>query len=213
MSEVLTGIVLNGIQHIITIIVGMAAVYLGYRLFIEMPRRREGETKLDLPGGVSIMLSRIGPGIFFALFGAGMIVYSITKPIEITDIAEQVASADGATRSLRSRTLTGLGDTGAGGAADAATARPALPEASVERGRVIEALNGIATRAQQAVSGSTLLDVSVAVRESKLALMREVWQADWGDYGAFHRWTTEQFEQDPPPPGNEKAAAFYRLGL
>ena len=52
MSEVLTGIVLNGIQHIITIVVGMAAVFLGYRLFIEMPRRREGDTKLDLPGGV-----------------------------------------------------------------------------------------------------------------------------------------------------------------
>lgn len=209
MSEVLTGIVLNGIQHIITIIVGMAAFFLGYRLFIEMPRRREGETKLDLPGGVSIMLSRIGPGIFFALFGAGMIIYSITKPIEITDIAEQVASADGATRSLRSRSLTGLGDT-TGNAGMPETPRPALPEASVDRGRVIAALNGIAAQAQQNASASALLDVSVAVRESKLALMRETWQAEWGDYAAFHRWATEQFEQDPPPAGSEKAVAFYR---
>ncbi len=212
MSEVLTGIVLNGIQHIITILVGMAAVFLGYRLFIEMPRRREGETKLDLPGGVSIMLSRIGPGIFFALFGAGMIIYSITKPIQITDIAEQVASADGETRTSRSRSLTGLGDATGGESAGPTAGRPALPDASVDRGRVIEALNGIAARAPQAVSGSALLDVSVAVRESKLAIMREVWRAEWGDYPVFHRWATEQFEQDPAPDGIGEAVAFYRRG-
>jgi hypothetical protein len=206
MSEVLTGIVFSGIQHIATILVGMASVYLGYRLFIELPRRREGETKLDLPGGVSIMLSRIGPGIFFALFGTGMIIYSINKPIEIKDIAEQVNSADGATTTKRHRTLTGLGQSG-----EAGVPQPVLAS-SVKRETVIGHLNRIAAEANASKSGSELLDTTIAVREAKLALMREIWKPDWGDYATFHRWVTEQFERDPSPDGTHDAVAYFRQG-
>lgn len=202
MSEVLVGIVLNGIQHIITIGVGLMAVYLGYRLFLELPRRREGESKLDLPGGVSVMLSRIGPGIFFALFGAGMIVYSVTKPIEITDIAEKMATADGATTAKRSRTLSGLGQQETGEAVN--------PAAAIDRTSVIVRLNGIAVEAKANQSGSDLLDTTIAIREAKLALMREVWDPQWGEYDRFHRWVTEQFEQNPPPEGLENAAAYFQ---
>lgn len=205
MSEVLVGIVLNGIQHIITIGVGLMAVYLGYRLFLELPRRREGESKLDLPGGVSIMLSRIGPGIFFALFGASMIVYSVTKPIEITDIAENIATAEGATTVKRSRTLTGLGQQESGGAV-----KPAA--AAIDRTSVMVRLNGIAAEAEANKSGSELLDTTIAIREAKLALMREVWDPQWGEYDRFYRWVTEQFEQNPPPEGLEDAATYFQQG-
>ena len=205
MSEVLVGILLNGIQHIIAILVGLTSVYLGYRLFLEMPRRREGEAKLDLPGGVSILLSRIGPGVFFALFGVGMIIYSIMKPIEIKDIAEQVANAEGVTTIKRSRSLTGLGQQNGSGAQIQAFA-------AVERATVISRLNRISQNATEVQQGPELLDTTIAVREAKLALMREVWSPEWGDYTVFHLWVTEQFEQDPPPQGYEDVAAFYRQG-
>ncbi len=205
MSEVLVGILLNGIQHIIAILVGLTAVYLGYRLFLELPRRREGEAKLDLPGGVSILLSRIGPGIFFALFGVGMIIYSIMKPVEIKDIAEQVANAEGVTTVKRSRTLTGLTQQGVAGVRIQAVA-------SVERATVISRLNKISEDAAEVQQGPELLDTTIAVREAKLALMREVWQPEWGEYTVFHLWVTEQFEQDPPPQGYEDVAAFFRQG-
>jgi hypothetical protein len=205
MSEVLVGIVLNGLQHIITIAVGLMAVYLGYRLFLELPRRREGESKLDLPGGVSIMLSRIGPGIFFALFGAGMIIYSVTKPIEITDIAEQVATAEGGTTSKRSRTLSGLGQQ------DGTNALPAAV-ATIDRSSLMIRLNKMEAEAVESKNGSDLLDTTIAIREAKLALMREAWDPQWGDYDRFHRWVTEQFEQDPPPEGLEDVASYFRQG-
>ena len=202
-SEVLVGILLNGIQHIIAILVGLTSVYLGYRLFLELPRRREGEAKLDLPGSVSILLSRIGPGIFFALFGLGMIIYSIMKPIEITDIAEQVASAESVTTVKRSRTLTGLGQQ-----------NPSSPQlqafAAVDRATVISRLNRISDAVAQSQQGPALVDTTIAGREAKLALMREVWKPEWGEYTVFHLWVTEQFEQDPPPQGYENVAAFYR---
>lgn len=204
MSEVLVGIVLNGIQHIIAILVGLTSVYLGYRLFLELPRRREGETKLDLPGGISILLSRVGPGIFFALFGVGMIIYSITKPLEIKDIAEQVATAEGATTIRRSRSLTGLSQN------DEAIRRVAAT--AIDRATIIARLNRISARAVRTQTGSELQDTTIAVREAKLALMREEWRTEWGDYAVFHVWVTEQFEQDPPPEGLEHVAAFYRQG-
>jgi hypothetical protein len=205
MSEVLVGIVLNGLQHIIAILVGLTSVYLGYRLFLELPRRREGDTKLDLPGGISILLSRVGPGVFFALFGVGMIIYSITKPIEIKDIAEQVATAGGVTTTKRSRTLTGLGQQG--------TARPQITtRPSIDRSIVISRLNQIASEAKTTQNGSSLLDTTIAVREAKLALMRELWIPEWGDYGVFHDWVTEQLEQNPPPEGSEDVAAYFQQG-
>ncbi len=204
MSEVLTGIILNGIQHLVAILVGMGSIYLGYRLFLELPRRREGETKLDLPGGVSILLSRIGPGIFFALFGAGMIVYSITKPLEIKDIAEQVATAEGATTTKRSRTLTGLSQ-------EAQAAAPQnFIQTPIDRGTIIARLNRISAEARKTQTGAALLDTTLAVREAKLSLMREVWRSEWGTYATFHRWATEQFEQDPPPNDSLAAVAYYR---
>ena len=206
MSEVLTGIVFNGIQHITTIIVGMASVYLGYRLFIEIPKRREGETKLDLPGGVSIMLSRIGPGIFFALFGAGMIIYATNKPIEIKDIAEQTALADGTQSTKRSRTLSGIGQNGNTGV------RQPIPALSIKRETIIKRLNQISTKAASSQNGAELLDTTIAIREAKLAIMRENWKTQWGDYALFHRWVTEQFERDPPPDGVKEAALYFKQG-
>lgn len=210
MSEVTAGIIVLGIRHIMTILVGTASVYLGYRLFVEMPRRREGETKLDLPGGVSIMLSRVGPGTFFALFGAAMIVYAITKPLEVKDIAESVQTADGGNTTTRNRSLTGLGDAAAASPAPS----PAVPSTalSIPRADIIAQLNAIGAEAKRAVSGPKLLDIQIAVRESKLALMREVWRPEWGAYEPFHRWVTERFAEGDPPAGLEEAAALFSKG-
>ncbi len=206
MSEVLAGIIIIGIQHILTILVGMCSVYLGYRLFLHMPKRREGETRLDLPGGVSILLSRVGPGTFFALFGAAMIVYSITKPLEVKDIAENVVTADGGNSIRRDRSLTGLGTANAAQTTEKAT-RFAIPRAVI-----IGRLNAILAEAENTKSGSQLLDLQIAVKEAKLSLLREAWNSEWGDYDRFHRWITERFGQGAPPEGLEPAVQLYRTG-
>lgn len=206
MSEILAGIIVIGIQHIVTILVGMGSIYLGYRLFLQMPKRREGETKLDLPGGISILLSRVGPGTFFALFGAAMIVYAITKPMEVKDIAENVVTADGANSVRRDRSLTGLGPANA-----AETERPTRNFA-IPRSVIIGRLNRIRLEAEQTKTGSDLLDLQIAVREAKLSLLRESWQTEWGDYDRFHRWVTERFAQGPAPAGLEPAVQAYRQG-
>ncbi len=206
MSEVLAGIIIIGIQHIVTILVGMGSIYLGYRLFLQMPKRREGETKLDLPGGISILLSRVGPGTFFALFGAAMIVYSITKPLEVKDIAENVVTADGGNSVRRDRSLTGLG------LATAAETGGETKNFTIPRSVIIGRLNRIRLEAEKTKTGSDLLDLQIAVREAKLSLLREAWQPEWGDYDRFHRWVTERFGQGTAPEGLELAVQTYRQG-
>ena len=60
-------------ERILLVLVGALAVYLGYSLFRHIPSVNKSEGKLALPGGVSIFLTRIGPGVFFAFFGIAVI--------------------------------------------------------------------------------------------------------------------------------------------
>ena len=71
---------LRGLERLLVIAAGALAIFLGYRLFLRMPERREGEGKFELPGGISIYVSRVGPGVFFALFGAAILVWSVAQP-------------------------------------------------------------------------------------------------------------------------------------
>ena len=64
------------------VLAGALAIYLGYRLFLAIPAADKSEGRISLPGGVSIFLTRIGPGVFFALFGCALIGYSVGQPID-----------------------------------------------------------------------------------------------------------------------------------
>jgi hypothetical protein len=70
-------------ERILLVMVGALAVYLGYCLFREIPTAKNAEGKVELPGGVSIFLTRIGPGVFFALFGIAVIGYSVAQPVRL----------------------------------------------------------------------------------------------------------------------------------
>ncbi len=206
MDAMLTVILTRALERLLIVAVGALAVYIGYRLFVLMPLRKEGEGKLDLPGGVSIVLSRIGPGVFFALFGAGLIAYSAAPvsfklPQEMLEVARQANAASGYAE------YVGMTDQARAARAE----RVVPPDASVPREVVVETLNSVAENALTDLTGSQKLDADIAIREAKLALMREIWdETRWGDYAAFHRWVIVAAETGPPPDGSALAAAFYR---
>ena len=55
----------RAIERFANVLIGALAIYLGYKLFMNLPDRREerqGGLKLLLPGDISIYLSRVGPG-------------------------------------------------------------------------------------------------------------------------------------------------------
>ena len=70
-------IIFRAVERIVAVVIGGLSVYLGYRLFLHIPEQKEGEGKIDLPGGISIFVTRVGPGVFFALFGAVIVAFSV----------------------------------------------------------------------------------------------------------------------------------------
>src|SRR3546814_17565740 len=73
MDPVIVTIVMRSIERLVVVGGACVAIWCGYRLFLAMPSRERGAGKLELPGGVSIHVSRVGPGVFFPLFGATII--------------------------------------------------------------------------------------------------------------------------------------------
>src|SRR5205823_6596740 len=129
-STLLVVMLSRATERILLVLVGGLAVYLGYRLFQLIPRTSKSEGKLELPGGVSIFLTRIGPGIFFALFGVAVIGYSVAQPVrlELPNVA----------------TLSGFGQRN-----EVPTTRSSELVAGYEPERVVAKLNGLILEARQ----------------------------------------------------------------
>ena len=74
--------ILRGMERIIAVLIGGFSVYLGYRLFMNLPEQKDSEGRIILPGDISVYLSRVGPGVFFALFGS--VVLGISFYFQLT---------------------------------------------------------------------------------------------------------------------------------
>jgi hypothetical protein len=75
-------ITLRFAERLVAVLFGGMAIYLGYRLFLLVPDRRGGEGRFTFPWDVSVVLARVGPGVFFALFGALVVGTSLVKGVE-----------------------------------------------------------------------------------------------------------------------------------
>ena len=94
MDPLILTIVTRAIERLLVVLAGGLAIYLGYRLFIAMPNAERGSGKVNLPGGVSIFLSRVGPGVFFSLFGAVVIGLSLQFGVSFNDAAHTLVMAE-----------------------------------------------------------------------------------------------------------------------
>jgi len=181
-------------ERILLVLVGALAIYLGYLLFRNIPnatRGARGEGKIELPGGVSIFLTRIGPGVFFALFGIAVIGYSVTKPVQFgipgtaTGVASGAVTYSGAVQqeaaSLRPPQASSL-------------SQVAGPEPHI----VVARLNGMYQEAQKRLSAPAAAELADTVRAAKYAVMLGRWNPDWGDREKFAHWARENGGKDPP---------------
>jgi hypothetical protein len=85
---------LRAFERLLVVAIGGLSVWLGYKLFLRMPDQKDSEGRVKLPGGVSIYMSRVGPGAFFALFGAAVVSLSFQYPITYTDTRTATGSLD-----------------------------------------------------------------------------------------------------------------------
>jgi hypothetical protein len=190
LTSVLAVVYSRAAERILLVVVGAVSVYLGYRLFVLIPKANRSEGKFELPGGVSIFLTRIGPGVFFALFGVAVIGYSVTRPVEFTLPTDQKGAI----------TFSGVGQGSDNLPTAAAPPAPVgdIVIAGAEPRSVVAHLNGVLENARQTMSGPAADEFAQAVRAAKYAVMLGDWDPDWGDRDAFAAWARENGTEDPP---------------
>jgi hypothetical protein len=241
---------LRAIERILDAIIGGVSIYLGYRLFLSVPRRGgrgragrgsrapasadggESSAEFKLPGDASIILTRVGPGIFFALFGAAVVVTSLSKGMSYhhgpagggAGIAAPSAGGGAANAVNGGETdwhgylpadKSGGGSTDWSGAvgADKANASPRLSRDRIVAERrdlapQIAALNRIVPALKADIDPGRKADIELAIPAIKRTLMHPAWDADWGDEAAFDEWASNG-ASGTAPRGCEKAAQFF----
>ena len=63
----------------IAMMIGFASIYLGYRLFAQIPVETTNDGHFKMPRIAEVKL-KVAPGIFFAVFGTLIIIYVLSRP-------------------------------------------------------------------------------------------------------------------------------------
>lgn len=193
-------IVLRMVERILGVLLGGLLIYFGYRLFLSLPGKRgsEGGTgDFSFAGGNKIKLSKVGPGVFFALFGAGLILFSLTRSVSLT------VSPPAANTTAEKPEVVAA-------AAFKFVGAVSVPATSEDRARLrtevqrdIAALN----RALNGASAAERPELERAVTAAKFALMEPLWAEDWGDVADFREWLDKR---GSPPAGAQAAVDFFQ---
>jgi len=197
-------IVVGAFQRILSIFIGGMLIYFGYRLFLSLPgkRGREGGSgEFSLGGSNKLKLSKVGPGVFFAIFGAGLIAYSFAKPMKV-NIPAAAQAAPSAT------TAPGAGTGSVAAAGFSYVGAVSAPETDEDRARMRAETQEdiiVLNRALDRSNESERPRVERAVVKAKVALMEPLWAEDWGELKDFRDWLAK----GGTPPAKIQPAADY----
>lgn len=73
---------LRMLERIIVVGFGGLSIYLGYKLFFHLPHNVDHQGKFELPG-IKIILSKVGPGVFFCAFGSVVLLQSLFEEVQV----------------------------------------------------------------------------------------------------------------------------------
>jgi hypothetical protein len=167
------------VERILGVLIGGVLIYFGYRLFLSLAGKRgrdRGAGEFSFAGGNKIKLSKVGPGVFFALFGAGLIVFSLVKPVSLT-----VSPRAAKTTSAPKPGVVAASEFKFVGAVS-------VPETDEDRARMrVETQQDIIALNRSLDAGGRP-ELERAVARAKLALMEPLWAEDWGDIADFRDW-------------------------
>lgn len=193
-------IVMRLAERILAVMIGGLAIYLGYRLFLRIPQATDSEGQFTLPWNTSIVLSRVGPGVFFALFGSIVVGFSLYRSIQYD---QPIGKSNGAAAGDMTRFI---------GATQVAQNSEDIHDARMLLQRDIAVLNNVPSQLNPRLEAHNRSSVERAIHRVKLALMEKVWAEDWGDRTALKEWM-ESPDATAPAGIRKEAAEFYREGL
>lgn len=167
-----TIIMMRMVERLVAVLIGGMSIYLGYRLFLDIPyQRNQDKGELELPG-MKVVLSKVGPGIFFAAFGSLILYQSMSEKITVngyarTDPIEESTQADDVQH------FTGA-------------VRKSSDHLSRDRLRALTSIETLNCLHKNIISKEFMNDqkdeIELAFMQSKRALLYSVWDhKEWGD--------------------------------
>lgn len=197
----------RGVERLLAVIIGGVAIYLGYRLFQTVVLPADGALEAKIDGYGSLIMSRIGPGIFFALFGAAVVITSLAKPVSLSESVTPATPAAAPSVAMPATTIaptTTRSYSGVSGTDD--------PEArGRQRAEARQTLSRLG-RIPPLLDGGVRTDAEEALKKARLALIGEVWDPAWGHYGRFRdEALTGDLRRLPDPYG--PALDLFRHGV
>ncbi len=198
-------------ERLLGLLAGVLCVVLGYRLFVRLPEKTDSAGKVVLPGGISIWMSRVGPGCFFALFGAAIVAYSFTSAVKVSD-ERQVPSGrpaiegQGEAMALRKQEISAMSDR-SGRSGKSATSEEGL----IELRTALANLNAAIDRLQRDAASPERERLVAGLQNAKTMLLRAAWNQAWGDPARFQSWINSGAIL-PAPSGMDEPAGLYLAG-
>jgi len=212
---------LRMIERILATLLGGFFSWLGYRLFLDVTPKQNSSGEFKLPTGIVVQLTRVGPGVFFALFGAAIVCYSFYSRVTIdrteTRSGEShrsmVADSEkepgkyppSSTGEEKIRkTFTGLAEQDQASQQDLLFRRNECRE-------YIAFLNRLNTHLEASGEASELRDYKRILPQIKLAVVEDVWGKDWGSWPTFQDWVnnTGAAPKQVPQNANKEPYEYF----
>jgi hypothetical protein len=174
----------RGSERLLIVAAALVCIILGYKLFKIVPFHQESEGKFKF-GHLSVNLTKVGPGVFFSLFGAFVLFQSVQKPLDMSVLKQEINQADEQVASIRSANINWLGTTG-----------PINADLAERAIGPIKILNCLAKR----FDGSKVdrRRIEAAIHTAKVAIIADVWQPSWGDSDSFGQLNMGNVDKESP---------------
>jgi hypothetical protein len=190
------------VLRLLQVLAGALFCWLGYRLFALVPTQESG-AEITVADQLKANFSRVGPGVFFSIFGAAILIHGIGHPPTFSlkegmSLAPSPGGIQGtAAPGERSVVIAGSGES----VGDNLVRQTARNEVLQH----IRFINRMDALVRTDLRPSDRSDLAVHEREIKLKLMRSVWEAAWGDPASFEGWARDNGSGPP----NDQAKMFY----
>jgi hypothetical protein len=173
---------IRGVERLLGVLIGGFTVYLGFRLFLALPKKTDSSGRVTLPGGVNIYLSRIGPGAFFAIFGCTLVAISFLQQVRVDRVRHTTPEESASAAIEEKQSYLGAGSATPGASAEQRAIR--LKDTRT----TLASLNQLTPPLLDRLPASDRNSLRLALEHSKLALVESVWDSNWGSYSAFREW-------------------------
>ncbi|MDX2440288.1 MAG: hypothetical protein QNK40_07010 [Desulfobacterales bacterium] len=181
--ETAVPLLFRGSERILIVAAATICILLGYKLF-KIVSQQESEGKFKL-GNLSVTLTKVGPGVFFSLFGAYVLFHSVTHPLIMT-LPQNNSKPTTEQSAVKIPTNINW----------MATTDPISPDLAQRAIGPIKILNCLAGKAD----GSKLVmnRVEAAIHTAKVAIIADVWQKEWGDSDDFIQLNMGNVDKESP---------------